>query len=266
MTQFLASLRHQFRIILALLGREEERRRQAPMESILAVLEPLLILATLSLLWYLMGHNSRPPVGTSAALYYGTGLLPLYLFISISGRSVSYWTSWNRRFPIEQRLDYSLVATLLRVVDYVIAGTLLFGGLYEYGVSDANPRDYIPIFEALTAIAMLGFGWGVLQITISTVLPVWRYISMGISRGLLLFSGVFFVADTMPPTTRYIMSFNPMLHAVELFKNGFYPNYGTLTLDRSYLIGCAIAFVLMGLVLERITRRSEAKPRLVRRG
>lgn len=262
-TSVFTALRHQGNVFLALLNREEERRRKAPLESILAVLEPLAVITVLATVWYLLGSKARAPVGESPVLFYATGLLPLYLFIAISARSTRDWMSSSRRFPVERRLDLYLVAILLRLADYLIVGVLFFSLLYFYGVSDARPNDYGSVFEAIAAIAMLGFGWGVFQATIRNVFPVWGYLNTGITRSLVLFSGIFFVPEMLPPNIRYPMSFNPMMQAIELFKHGFYPNYAALTLDRSYLFGCAIAFVTMGLILERITRRSQDLPRKV---
>jgi capsular polysaccharide transport system permease protein len=53
------------------------------------------------------------------------------------------------------------------------------------------------------------------------------------------------------------MSYNPMMHAIALFRTGFYPNYPTGLLDTSYLFYSAIAALFIGIVLERITVRFE---------
>jgi len=260
-TSFFSALRHQGNVFLALLNREEERRRHNPVEALLGVLEPLGFLVVMAALRYFTHTNAYVPVGTSQVVYLATGILPHYFFIVIATRSSKDWTSASRRFPIEQRLDLYLVAIILRCADYLILGVLLFGGLYAYGISDAAPYDYGSIFQALAAIAMLGFGWGVFQLTIGEIFPVWAYINGAITRGLVLFSGIFFEPDTLPPDIRYPLSFNPILQAIALFKRGFYPNYSSLTLDKTYLLECAIAFVLMGLIFDRITRRREGLPR-----
>jgi capsular polysaccharide transport system permease protein len=80
-----------------------------------------------------------------------------------------------------------------------------------------------------------------------------------ISRVLVIFSGVFFLPDLLDPETRHVLSFNPMLHAVQLFRLGFYPQYQAITLDTHYLTYCAVLFFFMGLVIERVSRRSEGR-------
>jgi capsular polysaccharide transport system permease protein len=76
---------------------------------------------------------------------------------------------------------------------------------------------------------------------------------------MILFSGIFFLADFLPPGPRHVLSFNPMLHAVALFRSGFYPNYPQGLLDTTYLFYCALFAVVLGFVLERVTVRSELK-------
>lgn len=263
MTSVFTALRLQGNIFIALFSREADRRLRSPINSLLGVLEPLAVISVLATLWYFLGSRSHAPVGNSPVLFYATGLLPLYLFIAIANRGTRDWASSPRRFPVERRLDLYFVAIVLLLTDYLIVGILLFAMLFAYGVSDARPNDYNSIFEAISAIAMLGFGWGILQITIKAYFPVWGYLNTAFTRSLVLFSGIFFVPETLPPNIRYPMSFNPMMHAIELFKRGFYPNYAALTLNRTYLFECAVAFVLAGLILERVTRRSQDIPRKV---
>jgi capsular polysaccharide transport system permease protein len=74
---------------------------------------------------------------------------------------------------------------------------------------------------------------------------------------MIMFSGIFYLIEFLPPGARYVMSFNPMMHAIALFRTGFYPGYPTLLLDTTYLTYCAIGSVVLGLVLERLTVRFE---------
>jgi capsular polysaccharide transport system permease protein len=62
----------------------------------------------------------------------------------------------------------------------------------------------------------------------------------------------------MSPGMREILAWNPLLHAINLFRQGFYYNYPSLLLDTHYLAVCTIVFVLFGLLFERVTRRSES--------
>lgn len=249
------ALRRYASVLLALLLREVEKRRQAPFTSTLSLLEPVTLIALLSFVNYFMGRQ-KAPLGSSPVLFFATGFFAFYFFIYISQRMKSAITPSRGRFPIEQRLDHIFVHIVLKLFDYAILGILIFGTIYIIFSHDAIPASFGPIAFAGVAIVMLGFGWGILMLVLGTVFPPWAHIFPAVSRTLMIFSGVFFVADFLPPSTRYVLSFNPLLHAIMLFRKGFYPSYPAYALDERYLMYCAIGSVVFGLVLERASRRS----------
>src|SRR4051794_9774090 len=51
------ALRRYTQILAALLRREEENRRQAPMESLISLLEPIFAITILSFLFYFLGRR-----------------------------------------------------------------------------------------------------------------------------------------------------------------------------------------------------------------
>jgi capsular polysaccharide transport system permease protein len=256
-TDFGTALRGYCRIILALLRREEESRRAEPMESILELLEPVILVGVMGFFYWFLGRRSVSPIGGSPLVFYGTGFFALYFFIYLSSRMRGAVSAPQRRFPIEQRLDHIIVHTIIRTFDYAILGVLAFGTIYAFITVDALPRQWAPIAQAVVALIMLGFGWGVLNLIVGKLFKVWRYFFPAFNRCLIFFSGIFYVADFLPPNARDVLSFNPLLHAIALFRMGFYPDHPTVILDRSYLAACALFSLSFGLVLERATRRRE---------
>jgi capsular polysaccharide transport system permease protein len=253
------ALHRYIQVLGALLRREEENRRQAPMESLINLLEPIILVATLSFLFYFLNRRQGSPLGGAPLLYYATGFFPLYFFIYISRRMRGAIDQPSQRFPIEQRLDHIIVHIILRIVDYAILGLIMFGGIYLLVTPQAMPDDLVKVVAACAAIVGLGFGWGVLNLVLSRSARIWDFVFPTISRALVIFSGVFFVPDFLAPETRYVLSFNPMLHAVQLFRVGFYPQYPAITLDTHYLAYSAIVFLFLGLVVERVSRRYEGR-------
>ena len=63
-----------------------------------------------------------------------------------------------------------------------------------------------------------------------------------------------FVPDALPEIARYYLSFNPVLHAIEWMRSAYYPDYGSLVLDKTYLLYWGIGAVFVGLGLERLLR------------
>jgi capsular polysaccharide transport system permease protein len=258
MTLVLA-LRRYFGILGALLRREEENRRHSPFEALVNLLEPIFLIVLLSTLFWFLQRRQVSPLGGPPVLYYATGFFPIYFFIYVSRRMRGSVDAPGRRFPIEQRLDHLIVHVILRIIDYSILGILLFGGIYLLFTDAAIPQDITKLAGSLVAIVGLGFGWGVVTVILSRGSRIWAFIIPSISRMLVMISGIFFVPDLLAPETRYILSFNPMMHAVQLFRLGFYPQYTAIVLDVHYLAYCAIASTFLGLMIERVTRRIEER-------
>lgn len=255
---FAGGLRRYVGIILTLLRREEELRRHTPLESVLELLEPIILIGIFTGAKYYLDRHGTSPLGGSVFLFYATGFFPKYYFIYISIKRLrGAIGSPRHRFPIERRLDFVLVHIILKIIDYTVLGFLVFGGMYAYGITNALPRDIVPVLEAMVAITMLAFGWGMLNVVLIRVVPIWIYLAQGMNRVLIVLSGALYVPEFLPPTSRYVLSFNPELHAIALFRTGFYEHYPTTILDKGYLFYCAIGFVFLGLVLERVTRRLE---------
>lgn len=76
-----------------------------------------------------------------------------------------------------------------------------------------------------------------------------------LTRPLFFLSGIFYVPSQLPPEAIAILKWNPVLHLVEWTRTGYYSNYGSVVLDKSYPLGIAILFILLGLLGERIYRK-----------
>jgi capsular polysaccharide transport system permease protein len=249
--EFGSALRRYGQIIWALLRREEELRRHAPLEAIVGLLEPVALIAVFCLVWII--ENRHTPIGGSPWLFFTTGLYAKYYFVYIGQRMGR--TRRNKRSSAEQWLDHIMVHIIMRFAEYLILGILLFGLLAIFEDPQAFPSSIVPIAASMGYLTMLGFFWGMCMVVLTRGLDVPQFFFSGINRFLILFSGAFFIVDFFPPEFRYVLSFNPMLHAIILFRTGFYPDFPALTLDTTYLAYCSFGAVVFGLVIERASRR-----------
>lgn len=255
----ISSLLRYCTVMLALLRREEDARRHAPFETVLNLMEPLVLIVLITGARYLLERLNLPPIGDSLLLFYGTGFFAKYFFTYVSRRMGGPIKSARRRFPIEQRLDHILIHAFMRTLDYSLMGIVLFGTIYAFVTPDAFPHDFVPIVEACIALALLGLGFGMINLVLTDIIWVWGYVVPTVNRSLILFSGIFYIPDFMPETSRYILSFNPLVHAVAMFRQGFYPQYPDLILDKFYLFCWVSGALLVGFMLERVSRRFEAR-------
>jgi capsular polysaccharide transport system permease protein len=73
-------------------------------------------------------------------------------------------------------------------------------------------------------------------------------------------TGIFYVPGMMPDWARDALVWNPMVHAIDWFRAGFYAAYQPHWLDRSYLVILAILLLLAGLAVERGLRPRLCEP------
>ncbi|MBS9478924.1 ABC transporter permease [Ancylobacter radicis] len=257
--RFGEGLRTQGRVIIALMLREMRLRSvQSRMSYLLALFEPILHLAVMIAIFTFLGR--RPDFGTSMLLFLATGIVPFFLFTHVSGRTTGAIRSSGlvRALAPVQPLDIILARALLETATLVIIGTLLFCFIYSTGVKEAAPVRPMNAVQAFAATGVLAIGVGLINGVIGAFFHLWAVIYGVSSRVLLFTSGVFYVPDFMPPQVRQYIVWNPLMHALEWFRTGFYLTYPTSLLDKPYLLGFGLATVLIGLALERVFR-----PRLV---
>ncbi|MCS0494516.1 ABC transporter permease [Ancylobacter mangrovi] len=248
-------LRTQGRVVIALMLREMRLRSvHSRLSYLLALLEPILQLTMMMGIFTIIGR--RPDFGTSLLLFLGTGILPFFLFTHVSGRTTGAIRASGlvRALALVQPLDIMLARALLETATLLIVAIMLFTFIYATGVKEALPIRPMLAIEGFAATALLAIGVGLINGVIGAFFRLWALIYGVLSRSLIFLSGVFFVPDFMPPPIRYVLSWNPLLHGLEWFRSGFYLTYPTLTLDKGYLIQCAVICLLLGLAAERVFR------------
>jgi capsular polysaccharide transport system permease protein len=107
---------------------------------------------------------------------------------------------------------------------------------------------------SLGLLLLLGMGLGLINNSISRYFPFWISLSGLTTRGMLFLSGVMQIAALYPPTLRQVISWNPVLHAIELFRIGLYGNYPTI-IDLPYLLKSTVVLLCIGVVADRATLR-----------
>jgi capsular polysaccharide transport system permease protein len=130
---------------------------------------------------------------------------------------------------------------------------IVFGALI---VSEGVPGPHEPlrILEAIVLLAFIGFGYGFLCAVIITRIKSWHNISRLMMTPLMFLSGVLAPIGSLPTTGRTVVSWNPIAHGIEMFRDGYYVNFRSETIDAGYLATWGILLVVLGLVLDRTVR------------
>jgi capsular polysaccharide transport system permease protein len=254
-------LRSQCRVIHALIIRETRTRfGDSRLGYGWALLEPMLHIALLSAVFSLLMRGS-PPIGTHFFVFYYTGLIPYHVFVH-TGTSMTYAITSNGsllQLPAVKTFDVILARGLLEFATDIVVAVMLLAGFAALGIP-ALPDDLCSVATALIVIALLGCGIGFVNAVLQVLFRSWDKLWNNATRLLYFFSGIFYVPGMMPDWARDILGWNPVLHAIDWFRAGFFSVYQPHWLDRRYLLVVAATGLLLGLALERCLRRRLSEP------
>ena len=261
--RFSAALAVQARVVVSLMLREMRMHtKHSRLSYLLELLEPILQLTMMLAVFSAIGR--RPDFGTSLFLFLGTGMIPYFTFVHISSRAMGALrsTSLARNLPLVKPLDLMMARALLEILQLAIVLIALFSFIYlVIGVPEAFPIQPLKVISAFGAAALMAVGVGIVNGVIGSFFRLWAIVYGVFARSLLFLSAVFYVPDYMPKQIRDYLVWNPLLHAVEWFRTGFYLTYPSVILDKGYVLSWGVGSLFLGLILERALRRRRAASR-----
>jgi capsular polysaccharide transport system permease protein len=195
---------------------------------------------------------TTPPLGSSFAFFYATGMIPYLIFMKING-TLSSALSYSKQlltYPRVTIIDALLARLILNVLTQLSVSVLtLTAILLVQDTGTTFLMDRILLAHVL-AIA-LGAGWGILNCLLISVIPVWKSIWSILTRPLLLLSGVIFMYHMVPLPYRDWLWFNPLIQVVGLMRGGFYPNYDASYVSVAYVVLMSLLPAVIGLLFLR---------------
>jgi capsular polysaccharide transport system permease protein len=199
--------------------------------------------------------DRHPPFGRSMTLFFATGMMPFLLFRNVVNQLTGAFKANQAllTYPIVQPTDTIISRTILEIATSFFVMFIVFSALILLeGVP--GPTNVLKLFEALTLLTLMGFGYGLSCAVLTTRLESWHSISRLIMTPLMFLSGIFTPIDSLPTNVRDAISWNPIIHGVEMFRDGYYVNFRNEHVDPSYLAICGILFVFLGLAMDRTIR------------
>jgi capsular polysaccharide transport system permease protein len=61
--------------------------------------------------------------------------------------------------------------------------------------------------------------------------------------------------DDVPGPLRNVIRWNPVLHVIELVRDGWFVSYDSSVANPTYVLAFVLGFLSLGLLLERVVRR-----------
>ena len=222
--------------------------------QVVMVLWPFVHILLLVTIYYV---TKRPnPYGEGIIQYGAVSVFPFIIFNYVS-RWIVFSALTNKQFlnyPIIKPLDIMLGRTVLEIVSITIVGILLVLFVAAAGYN-AMPADKIEAISAVLATLFLAIGFGFLNAPFAFIIPIWNVVIVLAIILTYVSSGIVFQPTAMPANIQYYLSFNPLLNCVEWLRAGYYRDYPTAMIDKTYVLSFSLTCLTLGLLLNRLLKR-----------
>ncbi len=250
------AVRLQGRVILALMLREARTRYgRRRIGYLWALIEPILHISVFAIAFSFLGRAA--PLGENVPTFLATGMATYLGFRYVLNRTKGGYGSNEAllSFPVVKVIDVFLGRALLELATWIIVSCIILGSLIATGYSPV-PDSLLKMMIAVAALFSIAFGAGTFLGIVTQFVPSLTGLLTVPLRILYFCSGIFFLPDNLPPVARDILDWNPVLHGITLFREGYFEMYESHMLDLQYLFGWAGGCMLVALVTERVARRA----------
>ncbi|MTH79698.1 ABC transporter permease [Paracoccus aestuariivivens] len=238
-----------FRALGALIFREMATSYgRSPGGFVWTVLEPVGGIALLTVIFSMAVRV--PPMGSSFALFYATGLLPFLMFLDVS-RKIAQSLSFSKQllfYPGVTFVDAIMARFVLCCVVHALVFVIVLSGIIAYDRVDLI-LDLPRVVLAFLMAAGLGLGVGCMNCFLMRRFPLWSNIWAIATRPLFLVSCIFMPFDSVPQGFRDVLWFNPIIHIVGMNRSAFYSTYRADYVEPVYVALVAAILFASGLAL-----------------
>lgn len=215
------------------------------------LLEPLLHIGFISFMFTVV--RMRTVDNADVVLWIIIGMLSFFLFRRTAVQ-VNHAPSSNRHFFAYRQVqpfDPSIARAVLEAFLMSIISALILTAAYLFG-HETLPQNPLLIFRVILGLWLLGIGYGLIASVIMALVPEAKHILRLLMMPLYLISGVIFPLSIVPQPYLDWLMYNPLAHAIELTRVGYFPYYHALpNLSLGYVYAWAITSLFLGLALYR---------------
>lgn len=255
MTSIASSLTSTARVVYSVASRDTQSKyAESPLGFLSLILEPLAAICVMAIVFSSIKMRV-PATGDYLMLFIMTGTLPLSMFRG--GVQAGERTS--------RKMRKSLVLPQIQPIDLVLGGILsnfaailmlflIITAMFNLFYNTAEPQNLFMALTPAVGNACIAVGFCALNMTIKTWFKFWGTIFSVVTSPLNIMSGMFYTADSLPPSIAAILWYNPFLHSTELTRTYFFPEFESKFYDPYYYWGWVLGAVVVGFTIERMFR------------
>ncbi|WP_026375714.1 ABC transporter permease [Aestuariibacter salexigens] len=239
-------------VIFAIFIRELQSRFNDKFGLSWLVLEPLLYILLLSLIRSRISGNEVHGIPIFIFMLYGL------LFIRLFTETInSTATSLRKDKPLYafrqvQPISSVLAAMLIELMSKIGVFALLLLAIYLIEV-DFNLDDGLLMITIFLTLWIFSAAIGLLFGIGTAFVPELDKVRTLITRPLFFISGVFFSLQDIPQAYWHWLTWNPVLHAIELARFSSYEGYGQAGVSLFYLAIMSLCFTFFALACYQLT-------------
>ena len=252
----------QVAIVLAIATYENNRKSTGTSigawESIVTPLQIMLFFIVMRVGFAFLRGSNRYAAGGSTDMYFNivvfiaSGFALAFLFRqgaikALSGLKLRAPLYYKRVQPLDILL--ALLVNDFRAISTISLGIFGLVWYFTWSFQLDSPGLAISVY-LLTVLMALGFG---VCLVFLGQFNKWitRILKRILNRVIIFTSGIFFATFELPEYTRPFVTWNPILHAVELFRYSMNNDYPIPDISLRYLISCSMLLIGFSLILYR---------------
>ena len=246
--------RVQVDLVLALIERDVRSRfGETGAGYGLAFLAPLAWIGATYLAFWLIGRTS--PVYADTITFIISGLIPYALFryaVTAVGRA----RSLARPLMIYPTITEGHVAAAAAVLEFV-NGLVLLGivlALNWVVFGDFEMADPFAFLWGMVLCWALGASYAYALLSLSRINSRIQSIGLVLIRPTFFLSAILFTANELPERILEVLGWNPLLHAVEIARDGMLFHYESRVASAGYALACVAGLLLLAIAANA-TRR-----------
>ena len=248
----LSSLQLQWQIVNALASRQlAEDTFRNPLGAIWTILEPLLQVAIILGIRLLISVRGGQGLMMNPVLFYTAGFVVFNYFLRSSMAALS-GVKRSRQFASLLRirpLDVLMATIWLRMQTYgtILVIVISVISYLNWHIEVDDPGAAVALF---ILVAILALGIGLSALIVGHRFPIVKLmISLVLRRVLFWTSALFFPSATLPDALRTVMTWNPLLHGIELFRHALTQTYPIPGISLYYFLGWTFGAVGLSLLV-----------------
>ncbi len=191
-----------------------------------------------------------PPIGTSFAMFYATGMVPFLGYLDISGKvagSVRYSMALLS-YPAVTFMDALLARIAFSAITQLMVATVIFTMITLTSETRTDPQmDQIAI--AMAMVVVTGAAIGVMNCFMFEAVNWWQPLWGIFMKPFFLLSCIFFIFDDVPQPYQDWLWWNPLIHVIGQMRRSFYPQYAGEYVSYVYVFGLGLGLFALGLAL-----------------